>query len=98
MGVALVTLPHKCAVKGMKLVMINHDTREGEKRWTSVGRELSSCLSRDMGVLKSIASNWGSLPVTGTSLHLLLPACMNILIFILATFQNTHWLVLTYIV
>lgn len=32
MDVAFVTLPHKRAVKGMKLVVINHDTAEGEKR------------------------------------------------------------------
>lgn len=32
MDVAFVTLPHKHAFKGMKLVMINHDTVEGEKR------------------------------------------------------------------
>lgn len=32
LDVVFVTLPHKCAVKGMKLVIINHDTIEGEKR------------------------------------------------------------------
>lgn len=32
MDVVFVTLPHRPAVKGMKLVVINRDTAEGEKR------------------------------------------------------------------
>lgn len=48
------------------------------------------------GIPEGIGSVWASLPVTGTSLCLLLPGCKNILIFILATLQNALGLVLTY--
>lgn len=44
--------------KGMELWMIKCDTGEGEKRWTPLGEELSSCLSRGGRFLESSASNW----------------------------------------
>lgn len=44
--------------EGMELWMIKCDTGEGEKRWTPLGEELSSCFSRGRRFLESSASNW----------------------------------------
>lgn len=48
----------KCGHKGMGLWMMNCDTGEGKKRWTPLGEELSSCLSRSRRFLESFTSNW----------------------------------------
>lgn len=76
------TEPDKREFKGMELWMIKCDTGEGEKRWTPLGEELSSCLSRGRRFLESNAGNWNHFV-------LLLHGSMNPLVFVLATFQNT---------
>lgn len=81
-------------LKGMKSV-ISCDTA-GWMEVNLTGGELSSSAVKDTVF-------WKVLPVIGlwgpgrTSSCLLLLSCTNILIFILAIFQNTHWLVLSYI-
>lgn len=54
------TEPGKRERKRMELWMIKCDTGEGEKRWTPLGEELSSCLSRGR-------SFWKALPITATT-------------------------------
>lgn len=69
MDVVCVTLPHKHAVKGMKLVIINLDIVEGEKRWTSLWEELFSFFSRAMGFVESVASDLNQFAFAAAWLH-----------------------------
>lgn len=62
--------------------------RKGEPHW---GKSSPAAL-------QGAGGSWKALPVTGTTLCLLLSGSVNTPFFILATFQNTLSLILTYIV